>query len=267
MSFVCGLVVGAFLALLIVFLVVDHRSRRQEDEWDALADEVRKRQNTLAIISGFCGDVDVNSKDPIFKDSVSSLHIAATDMFVEKAHSALRTRKNWMYVLSGLSIILFTTLIFIFSFEMNAIEYIINNVFQTDKEAIEASFILIRKLGAWQVVYLTIRNGTLLASYLFILYVLASLFRAFLHEATILESRIHSIRLGRLFLYLKFSHTKSYAGTSRAASRITSEDLERVFGWNIETTTAFKDINPEIISRSTVGQIAAAFAGATGRRD
>jgi hypothetical protein len=66
---------------------------------------------------------------------------------------------------------------------------------------------------------------------------LVSLSRALLHEATVLYSRRHSLRFGRLFVYLM-------------SEKMTREDLVAVFNWNAEFSTAFKDIQAENVAKS-----------------
>lgn len=54
-----------------------------------------------------------------------------------------------------------------------------------------------------------------------------------------LFSRRHSLRFGRLFVYLM-------------SDKMTREDLEVIFNWNTEFSTAFKDIKAEDITKSPV---------------
>ena len=68
-------------------------------------------------------------------------------------------------------------------------------------------------------------------------YFCVSLSKAALHEGTVLYSRRHSLRFGRLFVYLM-------------SDRTTREDLEVIFNWNTEFSTAFKDIKAEEITKS-----------------
>ena len=69
-----------------------------------------------------------------------------------------------------------------------------------------------------------------------IAYFLVSLSRALLHEGTVLYSRRHSLRFGRLFVYLM-------------SDKMSREDLVAVFNWNAEFSTAFKDIQAENITK------------------
>ena len=61
-------------------------------------------------------------------------------------------------------------------------------------------------------------------------YLLVSLTRALLHEGTTLYARRHSLRFGRLYVYLNDGDIKF-------------KDLKDAFQWNAEYKSAFKDIN------------------------
>ena len=73
-------------------------------------------------------------------------------------------------------------------------------------------------------------------------YFLITLSRALLHEATVLYARRHALRFGRLFVYLKNGD-------------VDFEQLEDAFKWNTEFTTAFKDIQPDKISKTPLQKI------------
>ena len=72
---------------------------------------------------------------------------------------------------------------------------------------------------------------------------------AFFHEGTVLFSRRHSLRFGRLFVYLMSDHMKR-------------EDLEAVFNWNAEFSTAFRDIRAEGIAKSPLLKVIEALSPA-----
>ena len=70
------------------------------------------------------------------------------------------------------------------------------------------------------------------------IYFLAMLSRAFFHEATTLFNRRHSLRFGRLCVYLSL------------AEGIKLETLKDIFAWNAESSTAFKDIKADMVAKS-----------------
>jgi hypothetical protein len=82
-----------------------------------------------------------------------------------------------------------------------------------------------------------------------IIYFLVSLSMAFFHEGTVLFSRRHSLRFGRLFVYLMSDTMKR-------------EDLEAVFNWNAEFSTAFRDIRAEGIAKSPLLKVIEALSPA-----
>jgi hypothetical protein len=99
---------------------------------------------------------------------------------------------------------------------------------------------------------------TVLAPIFGIAYFSTSLARAFFHEATILRNRRHSVRLGRLLLHLKVSSARSADGLAKIIEGLDITEVERSFGWNLETSTAFKDINPESMTTGLIPQLIAA---------
>jgi hypothetical protein len=46
---------------------------------------------------------------------------------------------------------------------------------------------------------------------------------------------------------------------ARIRAEIQAANVERIFGWNIESSTAFKDIRPEYMTRTLLGQIVEAI--------
>ncbi len=75
------------------------------------------------------------------------------------------------------------------------------------------------------------------------IYFLATLSRAFFHEATILFNRRHSLRFGRLCVYLAVKEKMSL------------KDLKDLFAWNAESSTAFKDIQADLVAKSPTSKV------------
>jgi len=99
---------------------------------------------------------------------------------------------------------------------------------------------------------------SMLGPILGVAYFFTSLARAFFHEATILRNRRHSVRLGRLLLHLKVSSVTSAKELKKVIDELDITEVERSFGWNLETSTAFKDINPEAMTTSLIAQLTTA---------
>lgn len=91
------------------------------------------------------------------------------------------------------------------------------------------------------------------------IYMLSMLLRAYFHEATVLHNRRHSLRLGRLYLYLRLSSAKTPTELREAKRHLTTTEIETIFGWNRETGTAFKDIRGQTQPRDFWERIADGF--------
>ena len=109
---------------------------------------------------------------------------------------------------------------------------------------------------AWtDLLFAYLGKATILGLLLGIAYFFVALARALFHEATILKNRRHSVRLGRMYLHLKVLSANSEEGLAKVIGQFSVDDLERCFGWNLETSTAFKDIRPEAMTTTLTGQI------------
>ncbi len=251
------MVAAAFLDILLSLR--QHGMLPYSERWESTEKAVKSRQRQVASLAKLNKASDLSHLP-------ASIQISATDIFVQKAQDTLVARKNMMYILATISIMIFCTIIFIGIWELRILTFVKVNIFG-DPASIEPYSKLFSGPNAWPlVVYFTIRNATLIGLYLFCLYVPASLFRAFLHEGTILENRIHSIRLGRLYVYLKLTANSEDHYIREVSTALSAEEIEKAFGWNIETSTAFKDIDAGAINKSAIGQIAAAVASVFSRR-
>ncbi len=162
------------------------------------------------------------------------LRLAVTDVFVEKAQYHLTQRGVLSYILAILFMMLTAAIAWAFliyigptnltSDRINALNSLNNN---------GLILAIIQKLV----------SGTV---FLAGIYLSASFARAFLHEGTILFSRRHALRFGRLYVYL-------------SDGKLTGEDLREAFGWNFSPSTAFTRVKPEQVTRGLVGQVGDAF--------
>jgi hypothetical protein len=193
-----------------------------EKMWDAVRKEIPQRYDLV-----FGPDNDPNEQHKI------PLAIRATDVFVEKAIQRLTRRaKDYFHYGVGLSFVTFACI-------AGALGYLwINDItatlttlmyqqdtaqFVTDNPSTVLTMWIIR----------TVAIGSLFGG---AIYFTASLARACFHEATLLLHRRHAVRFGRLCVYLK-----EYG--VRNQTKLTVDDMERAFGWNIESSTAFKDVD------------------------
>jgi len=211
-----------------------------EIPWQEIEAEVKVREKVVSRIAAALHEGGINA----------SMEIAATDVFVEKAERALTTRSQRMRMMSRfclgfLGFVMVLGLATLFGAVPGAISY--------DSTTTEATILS------------ALHNFAVLGILLGLVYLGASLLRAYLHEATVLENRVHSLRLGRLYVYLKLaSVTPDELGKMRDA--LNAADIERIFGWNIESSTAFKDIRPEYMTKSIVGQVVDAIGKVAQRK-
>lgn len=207
--------------------------------WDRIKSEARLREKVVSEIAAELKKKGVNA----------SMEIAATDVFVEKAEFALSTRSHKMRLMSRfclgfLGVVTTLSLLVLF----------VPDILSDDSSTTEST------------VLSALHNLAVLGILLGLVYLGASLLRAYLHEATVLENRVHSLRLGRLYIYLKLASV-SQDELGRIRDALAAADVERIFGWNIESSTAFKDIRPEYMSRNIVGQIVDAVSKIAQRKD
>ena len=110
---------------------------------------------------------------------------------------------------------------------------------------------------SWQsVVYKVLATAGMVGLVLGAVYVLVMVARASFHEGTILRNRRHSLRLGRLFLYLKLtSASNAHDLRELKKSQLNAIEMESIFGWNLESSSAFKDIKGEAVTGTLFGQV------------
>lgn len=200
--------------------------------WNEIKADVQMRESVVRDIATKLRQKQVNA----------CMEIAATDVFVEKAERALTARSKKMKQLSLASlvfVILITGLTLLGLFQpLGLFTY---DGSTTQNAALSA-----------------LHNFATLGVLLGLVYLGGSLLRAFLHESTVLENRVHSLRLGRLYIYVKLASVSSDE-LSDIRAKMEAADIERIFGWNIESSTAFKDIRPEYMTRNLVGQVVEAI--------
>lgn len=221
------------------------------EHWDVLRVDVDSRRVRLAADAA-----------KLSEPSLAQAHafeLAATDLFVEKAQTHLTLRAH-KYTWSGLFLAAVALIIVAIAL------WIVSNV-------------TFPRSPGWPEVVLFVLKSAGIAGFAGAgLYFTASLSRAFFHEATTLYNRRHALRFGRMFVYLRFGMTKDererLLGIVRDASlreigddkehtmpvdqlsallgqafrSVTAEELERAFGWNLETYTGFRDLKPEQMS-------------------
>lgn len=189
------------------------RARR----WRKIGWEVFERK---ALLLAAARDLEEN-------DISDPMKLAATDIFVEKAQVFLTTRGRALYVFGVLTSVLAIGLLlgaawFAYGTETKKLLDVANS--SDDVSPAYLTILILKSITA---------SGFVVG----VAYFFVSLSKALLHEATVLYSQRHSLRFGRLFVYLK-------------SDTMTRDDLEVIFNWNTEFSTAFKDIKAEDIMKS-----------------
>lgn len=192
------------------------------ERWSGIGWEVYERK---ALLLASASDLEQNQIADAFK-------LAATDIFVEKAQRILTMRGRILYSCGALTA----------GFALTILAY-------TTLRLVEADILTLLKVksSTTQVstAYLTmliLKSTTAGAFVIAIVYFLVSLSRALLHEGTVLYNRRHSLRFGRLYVYLQ-------------SGCLNREDLEKAFNWNTESSSAFMDIQADKVMRSPVMKV------------
>lgn len=180
---------------------------------------------------------------------LANLEMSATDVFLEKAQyhltdRALRfQRYAQLALLAG--VLILAMAIYYYGFYKNL-------------DSIELDAANWKKPYIGLTLFVT-RSATLAALFGFSIAMCVSFARAFFHESTTLLNRRHSLRFGRLYVYLKLGGIQVPSELSKARKALSVTELEEAFGWNRETSTAFKEIKTELNMESPFGRLMAMF--------
>jgi hypothetical protein len=205
----------------------DHSGRQKR--WEEIGWEVFERK---ALLLAAARDLQDNGcSNPV--------KLAAADVFVEKAQKFLTNRGDQLYSwgkVTACCAVLVMLIVASFLTLWPATRFL--GVTTADAK-ISNAYLAVVILKA------TTAGGFFAG----IIYFLVSLSMAFFHEGTVLFSRRHSLRFGRLFVYLM-------------SDRMKREDLEAVFNWNAEFSTAFRDIRADGIAKSPLLKLIEALSPA-----
>jgi len=193
--------------------------KRKAKWWSKMGWDVFERK---ALLIAAARDLQENGIE-------NPMKLAATDIFVEKAQLFLDRRGKLMYICGAVTAALAVAVLAIAAWY----------VFSRDPKDLLQTHSSSDKVSTQFLAVLLVKSTTAGAFIVGIVTFLVNLSRALLHEATVLYSRRHSLRFGRLFVYLMSNEMK------RA-------DLEAVFNWNAEFSTAFKDIRTDSITQTPV---------------
>jgi len=215
----------------------DYESTRSDNKRE-IDHEMGKISDQIAARSDVLADAIQNLRrqdfDYLAKNEDALFPLAAVDMFVEKAQSVLTQRARKMAVLgTGLSIAAVVALV-------GLAVYIVLHTSQ-GQENLATNDLIIRVVSA-------ISLGAIV---LVAVKYLIALARSCFHESVTLLSRRHSLRFGRMYLYLN-------------PGDVDIENLEKAFDWNRGGESSFLDITPAEIGSTPYSVLANAFAKAVG---
>lgn len=206
-------------------------------QWTRVVNEVGRRDAALRLRL---------EEKKAFLESVGIIELTAADLFVEKAQIKLTERARNSFYWGALFLTLTLTMLavafcLIYSRAYGELLPKLTGIEKAIAPYIAGEhFVRLLALGALVL-------GTV--------YLFASLGRAFLHEGTALLNRRHAVRLGRLFVYLKFASVKEPCELREIRNSLSVRDIEEAFGWNLQASTAFKDIRADVVSQSILGQM------------
>jgi len=223
-------------------------NNRYKRKWKEIGEEVLNRKSLfIAAIK----DLDENK---IIGDIQN---LAATDVFVEKATKIITKRAYNLLILGAIVSFLILVLLCYAGHSVketniaeDVINYKINYINGIAKDSIlkmtfdkniqlSAKEFLLKpiELDGYTFTVLLFKKISFGAFFIALSVFLAYIARALFHEGFMLYSKRHSLRFGRLYVYIKKGH-------------VNFKELEEAFQWNKEFPTAFKDIRPDLISKS-----------------
>jgi hypothetical protein len=181
-------------------------------EWGEIYQQLRGRNALFEIAH--------KQLDPYVLDNTVRFRLAATDAFVEKAQFRLGVRSRVLtatgVMTSGLALILLLAA---------ALTVYLGEVPDVSN-GYELTVFILKSLTVGGFV-----GGSA--------YFLVALSKALFHEATVLVTRRHSLRFGRLAVYLH-------------DGQLDNEDLMKAFRWSDEVGSAFLDLRPENVKGGAI---------------
>jgi hypothetical protein len=209
------------------------------NEWDNIKSDIQVRHTSiqeakLGVEKIYLSHTSATQNNIALIDDPNMLAIAATDVFVQKAQSMLTCRGRWLVFWSILIII--SVLIILgysanFLYTKSLADFYPLGTIGTD--------ITLHNMSRKTFVLLLVKSSSEGACIVAAVVLLIKLAIALLHEATVLFHRRHALRFGRLFVYMNHGN-------------VNPKDLQKVFQWNNEFSTAFKNINTELPLESLV---------------
>lgn len=256
------------LERLLLRHAILRRMEKVESRYDASANYISSAEENTSIVGGGLGESSTNgaikSKEksnsifrfcansrraeeglPSYRSSNSEKHerayrLAVTDLFVEKAIAYLEVDYG-TYIRNGKALFtlgFFTIIIgIVLSFVSTFTDLSISLLKSAGHEGLADSLSEVNKMAAsketWQeFASLFVRTFTLFGFLVIFTVYCWRLGKAMMDQAERLRERRHSLRQGRLFIHLN-------------NGKVSAEELEKAFDWNVSKGNAFANIPTE----------------------
>lgn len=206
---------------------LENQTISSSTDWKKICADLQSRHK---VLFGACVEINDFSKEINQSSLVDPLSLASVDVFVDKAQSLLTSRAITLFWIGiGCTLPAIALLL--------CVSYVL---YHTPLSSITENR---NPLDGYILTIIALKATTTSAFAAGAVYVLVSMAKAFLHEATVLFNRRHALRFGRLYLYIK-------------KGDVSLDEIQRVFKWNDEFATAFKEIKVDGIAKTIAGQLA-----------
>ena len=195
-----------------------------DKEWDPVWDQLQKRREIIGNLTD--GKFEVTT----------TLELSAIDLFVEKAQHKIGHRA-FVFFIIGVG----------FACAVAAVVTgLISYVLLTSSGSTSEEIAHIEHLHHPILIFIvyTTSKLTIAGITLGLAFYLAGQSRSYIHESLTAYARRHAVRMGRLYLYLKFGGMKDKDLIAQKKS-LTVDSFISAFGGHKESTTAFKEIRSE----------------------
>lgn len=251
-----------FVVILILFVMEWYGFH---SGWGNIDNELNKRRSILLKSANLIKDELIKGNIPEKEAHDRALTLAATDVFVEKAQKRITKRAKLFFVLGFLSVAFFVLILWIPTYymlhmtvpQMIGIDqadglYVLFKKDTSDflsqspaapvvapPEAIDS----LAKVNGYVFGLVVLKSIAIAGLVAALAYFLASLGKSFFHEGIVLMNRRHSMRFGRLMMYI-------YKGD------MTNEKVDEVFKWNYDFDTSFRSLDVKALSGTFWGKLA-----------
>jgi hypothetical protein len=200
--------------------LIDSLEPEFKKTWKQIARELRVRHRLLTAAVKDVADIQ----------DANALALAATDVFVEKAQFFLTRRAQRFFLAGGFLASIVIIWLGAAAWYLTTHDPLLVVATGTGPGPQLTGYSVTLKI-----LHSVSLGGLVVGAAAF----LVQLTRAALHEGSVLLSRRHALRFGRLFVYSR-------------KGNVSLQELEEAFQWNRDFGSAFKDIKSEAVSRTAV---------------